>query len=401
MIQISERVRTLSPSATLAMSQLSSELKAQGVDVINMSVGEPDFNTPEFIKDAAERAIEENYSHYSPVSGYMSLRNAISSKLKRENGLDYPPSQIVVGNGAKQELCNTVLAVINPGDEVIIPVPAWVSYVEMVKLAGGVPVPVHAGVEQDFKISATQLESVITPRSRMIMFNSPSNPTGAVYTLAELESLAEVLRRHPDILVLSDEIYEHIIFTEPVPSIATLPRMKERTVIINGVSKAYAMTGWRIGYLAGPEEIVKAVSKLQGQYTSGASSIAQKAAEAAYNGPQECVEQMRQAFERRRNLIVKLASAVPGWEINSPQGAFYLFPKIEGCLGRRTPGGKLLESGSDYVMYLLEEANVACVDGEAFCAPGYMRLSYATSEETIREALTRIKAATEALVERE
>ena len=392
MNRISQRVATLSPSATLAMSQKSAELKAQGVDVINMSVGEPDFNTPDFIKEAACRAIEENYSRYSPVAGYLSLRQAICGKLRRENGLDFTPDCIVVGNGAKQELCNVILATINPGDEVIIPVPAWVSYVEMVKLAEGVAVPVHAGIEQDFKITASQLEAAITPRSRMIMLNSPSNPTGSIYSYDELKALAEVLERHPEIIVLTDDIYEHISFVDHVHSIAEFESLRDRTVIINGVSKAYAMTGWRIGYMAGPADIAKAVAKLQGQYTSGASSIAQKAAEAAYNGPQECVEDMRRAFERRRDLIVNLAAEIPGWVCNIPQGAFYLFPEVSAYIGKRY-GDVEIRSSGDYVMYILEHAHVACVDGDAFCAPGYMRLSYATSDDNIREAMRRIREA--------
>lgn len=399
MTWISQRVQSLSPSATLAMSQKSAELKAQGVDVINMSVGEPDFDTPDFIKEAAKDAIDRNFSRYTPVPGYMSLRKAVADKLKRENGMDFAPEQIVVGNGAKQELCNVILATVNPGDEVIIPVPAWVSYVEMVKLAEAKPVLVHAGVDQDFKIKPEQLEAAITPRSRMIMLNSPSNPTGSIYTYDELKGLAEVLGRHPGIIVLADEIYEHINFGGKVHSISEFAEVRDRTVIINGVSKAYAMTGWRIGYMAGPAEIAKAVTKLQGQYTSGASSIAQKAAEAAYTGPQECVETMRQAFERRRDLIVELARQIPGWIVNCPQGAFYLFPEISACIGRRTPAGKKLESGSDYVMYLLQEAHVACVDGAAFCAPGYMRLSYATSDDNIREAMRRIAEATARLTD--
>lgn len=393
MIQISNRVQSLSPSATLAMSQKSAELKAQGVDVINMSVGEPDFDTPDFIKEAAKTAIDENYSRYTPVAGYMSLRKAVADKLSRENGIDFAPEQIVVGNGAKQELCNVILATINPGDEVIIPVPAWVSYVEMVKLAEGVPVTVHAGVDQDFKITPEQLEKAITPRSKMIMLNSPSNPTGSIYTYEELKGLAEVLGRYPEIVVLADEIYEHINFGGKIHSISEFSEVRERTVIINGVSKAYAMTGWRIGYMAGPASIAKAVTKLQGQYTSGASSIAQKAAEAAYNGPQDCIESMRAAFERRRDLIVSLAREIPGWIVNCPQGAFYLFPEISAYIGKKTPDGKTIETGSDYVMYLLQEAHVACVDGAAFCAPGYMRLSYATSDDNIREAMRRISEA--------
>ena len=394
MLQISERILSLAPSATLAMSQKSAALKEAGVDVINMSVGEPDFHTPDHIKEAAKKAIEENYSRYSPVPGYLSLREAICAKLKSENGLDYKPSQIIVGNGAKQELCNVILACINPGDEVIIPTPAWVSYVEMVKLAEGKPVEVYAGLDQDFKISASQLEAAITPKTKMVLFNSPSNPTGSVYSRDELKALAAVLAKYPDIVILADEIYEHINFVGEVHSIAEFEEVKDRVVIINGVSKAYAMTGWRIGYMAGPEAIAKAVNKLQGQYTSGASSIAQKAAEAAYTGSQECVEDMRKAFERRRDLIVSLAKEIPGWVVNKPEGAFYLFPDVSYYVGKTLKGRKI-ESSGDYVMYLLEEAHVACVDGAAFCAPGYMRLSYATSDDNIREAMRRIREASQ------
>lgn len=390
---ISDRVNRLAVSATLAMSQKSAELRAQGVDVINMSVGEPDFDTPEFIKDAAKCAIDENYSRYTPVPGYMSLREAVCDKLRSENGMDFTPQSIVVGNGAKQELANALLATVNPGDEVVIPVPAWVSYVEMVKLAEGVPVLVHAGVDEDFKISPEQLEAAITERTRMVMFNSPCNPTGSVYSYEELAGLAEVLARHPQVLILSDEIYEHINFVGgDVHSMYEFESVRDRMIIVNGVSKAYAMTGWRIGYLAARPEIAKAVSKLQGQYTSGASSIAQKAAEAAYRGPQQCVEDMRVAFERRRDLIVKLAREIPGWKVNEPQGAFYLFPEVSGYIGKRY-GDREIRTSGDYTMYLLEEAHVACVDGEAFCAPGYMRLSYATSDDNIREAMRRIAEA--------
>lgn len=395
-MQISERVQNLAVSATLAMMQKGNELRAAGVDVIGLSAGEPDFNTPDFIKDAAKRAIDENYSHYSPVPGYESLRRAVCEKLKRENGLEYTPAQIVVGNGAKQELANTLLATVNPGDEVIIPVPAWVSYVELVKLSEGKAVLVNCTADNDFKMTADQLRAAITPKSRVLMLNSPCNPTGSVYTRAELEALAAVLAEHPDILVISDEIYEHINFSGGVASIASCEGMKDRTVIINGVSKAYAMTGWRIGYMAGPLPIAKAVSKLQGQYTSGASSIAQKAAEAAYTGPQECLSEMREAFQRRRDLICSLAKEVPGWKINVPQGAFYLFPDVTALVGKRA-GDREIKSSGDYVMYLLEEAHVACVDGAAFCAPGYIRLSYATSDDNIREAMRRIRVATEKL----
>lgn len=389
---ISDRIKNLAASATLAMSQKSAELKAAGVDVINMSVGEPDFDTPDFIKAAAKKAIDDNFSRYTPVPGYMSLRKAICESLKRNNSLDYKPEQIVVGNGAKQELTNVILALINPGDEVIIPTPAWVSYVEMVKLAEGKTVELAAGLENDFKITPEQLEKAITPKTRLLLLNSPCNPTGSVYSKDELKALAEVLKKYPDVTVMSDEIYEHINFVGGVTSIAANDWMKDRTVIINGVSKAYAMTGWRIGFMAGPLEVAKAVNKLQGQYTSGASSIAQKAAEAAYEGPQQCVEDMRKAFERRRDLIVSLAKEIQGWKVNVPHGAFYLFPDVTSYIGKKC-GDKEIKSSGDYVMYLLEEAHVACVDGEAFCAPGYMRLSYATSDDNIREAMRRIKEA--------
>lgn len=394
---ISERVNNLAASATLVMSQKSAELRAAGVDVINMSIGEPDFNTPEFIKEAAKEAIAANFSHYSPVPGYLSLREAICEKLERENGLHYTPAQIVVGNGAKQELCNALLATVNPGDEVVIPVPAWVSYVEMVKLAEGKPVLVYAGVDQDFKITPDQLEAAITERTRVVMFNSPSNPTGSVYTKEELAGITEVLERHPDVLILADDIYEHINYVGGAPSISQFESLKDRMIVVNGVSKAYAMTGWRIGYLAAPLEIAKACSKLQGQYTSGVSSIAQKAAEAAYRGPQDCVEEMRKAFERRRDLIVSLAKEIPGWIVNKPEGAFYLFPEVSSYIGKRY-GNQEIKTSGDYVLYLLEEAHVAAVDGDAFCAPGYLRLSYATSEENIREAMRRIRVASEKLL---
>lgn len=391
-MQISDRIKALSPSQTLAMSQKSNELKAQGVDVINLSVGEPDFNTPDHIKLAAKAAIDGNFTFYTPVPGYLSLREAICNKLRTENGLDFKPSQIVVGNGAKQALCNVILSIVNPDDEVIIPTPAWVSYVEMVKLAEGKNVLVNAGIEQDFKVTPAQLEAAITPRTRVVLLCSPSNPTGSVYTRDELQALVDVIARYPDITVISDEIYEHINFTGQFTSMASFPAIADRTVIINGVSKAYAMTGWRIGYMAGPEPIAKAVSKLQSQYTSGPSSIAQKAAEAAYNGPQECVEQMRLAFERRRDLVVELAKAIPGLEVNRPQGAFYLFPKCSSYFGKRC-GDRVINDAGDLAMYLLEEGHVATVDGAAFCCPGYIRLSYATSDDNIREAMRRIAEA--------
>ncbi len=392
MEHISQRVKSLAASATLAMSQKSAELKAQGIDVINLSVGEPDFPTPAHIKEAAKKAIDDNFTFYTPVAGYLSLRKAICEKLRKENGVDFTPEQIVVGNGAKQALCNVILAAINPGDEVIIPTPAWVSYVEMVKLADGKVVEVSAGIDRDFKITASQLEAAITPATRMVLLCTPSNPTGSVYTPEELASLVAVLAKHPDILVMADEIYEHINFGAEIKSLASFPEIADRTIVINGVSKAYAMTGWRIGYCAAPLWLAKAVNKLQGQYTSGASSIAQKAAEAAYTGSQECVEEMRQAFERRRNLVVELARSIPGLKVNKPQGAFYLFPDVSAFIGKKF-GDKLIATSGDLALYLLTEAHVATVDGAAFCAPGYIRLSYATSDDNLREALGRIATA--------
>ena len=389
---ISDRVQSLSPSQTLAMSQKSNELKAQGIDVINLSVGEPDFNTPDHIKEAAKQAIDNNFSFYTPVPGYMSLRKAIAAKLKNENGLDYAPEQIVVSGGAKQSLCNVILSVINPGDEVIIPTPAWVSYVEMVKLAEGTNVLVPASIEQDFKVTPEQLEAAITPKTRMVLICSPSNPTGSVYTKEELAALVEVLAKYPDVLVLADEIYEHINFTDSFTSLASFPEIADRTIIVNGVSKAYAMTGWRIGFIAAPLWVAKATNKLQSQYTSGASSIAQKAAEAAYVGPQDCIEEMRVAFQRRRDLVVSLAREIPGIKVNEPQGAFYLFPEVSSYFGKKY-GDRVINNAADLAMYLLEEGHVATVDGEAFCLPGYIRLSYATSDDNIREAMRRIKDA--------
>ena len=386
---ISDRVQSLSPSQTLAMSPKSNELKAQGIDVINLSVGEPDFNTPDHIKEAAKKAIDENYTFYTAVPGYLSLRKAIADKLKNENGLDYAPEQIVVSGGAKQSLCNVILSVINPGDEVIIPTPAWVSYVEMVKLAEGKNVLVPASIEQDFKVTPQQLEDAITPKTRMVLICSPSNPTGSVYTKEELQGLVNVLAKYPDILVLSDEIYEHINFTGSFTSLASFPEIADRTIIVNGVSKAYAMTGWRIGFIAAPLWVAKATNKLQSQYTSGASSVAQKAAEAAYTGSQACVEEMRVAFQRRRDLVVSLAREIPGIKVNEPQGAFYLFPEVSSYFGKKC-GDKVINNAADLAMYLLEEGHVATVDGEAFCLPGYIRLSYATSDDNIREAMKRI-----------
>jgi aspartate aminotransferase len=392
MAQLSNRLNRLAPSATLAMSQKSSEMKAQGIDVINMSVGEPDFNTPDDIKEAAKKAIDENWSRYSPVPGYADLRKAIVNKLKNENGLDYTINEILVSNGAKQSVCNTVMALVNDGEEVIIPAPYWVSYPQMVKLAGGEPVIVNAGFDQDFKMTPEQLEAAITPKTRMLILCSPSNPTGSVYSKEELAALAEVIKRHEDLFVLADEIYEHINYIGHHESIAQFPGMKERAIIVNGVSKAYAMTGWRIGYIAAPEWIVKGCNKLQGQYTSGPCSVSQKAAEAAYTLDQGCVEEMRQAFERRRDLIVKLASEIPDLEVNKPEGAFYLFPKCSSFYGKRC-GERMINNSNDLAMYLLEEGHVATVGGDAFGDPDCFRMSYATSDENICEAMRRIKEA--------
>ncbi|MDY3069837.1 MAG: pyridoxal phosphate-dependent aminotransferase [Parabacteroides sp.] len=392
MAKLSERLNRLSPSETLAMSQKSGELKAQGIDIINMSVGEPDFNTPDHIKEAAKKAVDDNYSRYSPVAGYPELRNAIVNKLKNENGLEFTAAQISCANGAKQSVCNTIMALVDCGDEVIIPAPYWVSYPEMVKMADGTPVIVTAGIEQDFKITPAQLEAAITPKTKLLILCSPSNPTGSVYSKEELEGLANVLAKHPQVYVIADEIYEHINYIGKHESIAQFEEIRDRVVIVNGVSKAYAMTGWRIGFIAGPEWIVKACNKLQGQYTSGPCSVSQKAAEVAYTGTQEPVKEMQKAFQRRRDLIVKLAKEVPGFEVNVPQGAFYLFPKCDAFFGKSNGERKIADS-DDLAMYLLEEAHVACVGGASFGAPECIRMSYATSDENIVEAIRRIKEA--------
>jgi aspartate aminotransferase len=397
MAQLSDRLNRLAPSATLAMSQKSNEMKAQGIDVINMSVGEPDFMTPEPIKQAGIKAIEDNYSKYSPVPGYLALRQAIVDKLARENHLTYTTKEVIVGTGGKQGVCNAILALVNPGDEVIIPAPYWVSYPQMVKLAGGTPVAVRTAFENDYKMTPEQLESAITPKTKMLIICSPSNPTGSVYTQAELEALAVVLRKHPEVFVLSDEIYEHINYVGFQASIAACEGMKERTIICNGVSKAYAMTGWRLGWVAAPEWIVKGMNKLQGQYTSGTCDVSQMAALAAYQGDQQCVEDMRKGFERRRDLIVKLAREIPGLKVNVPQGAFYLFPMCDAFFGKRC-GDTVINTSTDFSMYLLQEAHVATVAGDAFGEPNGFRMSYATSDDNIREALRRIKEVCASLI---
>ena len=390
MVQVSARIANLAASETLAMSQKSNELKAQGINVINLSVGEPDFFTPEHIKKAAKQAIDDNFSFYTPVPGYLSLRQAICGKLEKENGLNYKPEQIICSNGAKQAVCNALLAVVNPGDEVIIPAPCWVSYVEMVKLAEGVSRVIRTGIEQDFKINAAQLEAAITPKTRAIILCAPSNPTGSVYSKTELEALANILAKYPNIIIIADEIYEHINYVGKHESIAQFENIRDRVVIINGVSKAYAMTGWRLGWMAAPQWIASACNKLQGQYTSGPSSIAQKAAEAAYLGDQQCVVDMRNAFMRRRDLIVKLASEIEGFKVNKPEGAFYLFPECSYYIGK-SYNGKSIKTSADLAMFLLEEGHVACVGGLAFEAPDYIRFSYATSDENIIEAMRRVK----------
>ena len=389
---LSKRLMSLSESETLVMSQKSAELKAQGVDVINLSVGEPDFATPNHIKEAAKQAIDNNFSFYSPVTGFPDLRKAICEKLKKENNLTYTPDQIVCSNGAKQSICNVILAMVNDGDEVIIPAPYWVSYPEMVKLAEGIPVVVSAGIEQDFKITAAQLEEAITPKTKAVIMCSPSNPTGSVYSQTELKALADVLAKNPHVYVISDEIYEHINYIGKHESMAQFEELTDRMIIVNGVSKCYAMTGWRIGWMAAPKDIAKACAKLQGQYTSGPCSISQKAAQAAYEGGQDEAEIMRQAFERRKKLTFDLLSDIDGLEVNDPQGAFYLFPKCDSFFGKSFEG-RTIKDSSDLSIYLLEEGHVACVAGDAFGAPDNIRLSYATSDENLVEAVRRIKAA--------
>ena len=396
MNDLSNRLMSLSESETLVMSQKSAELKAQGIDVINLSVGEPDFATPDHIKEAAKKAIDDNFSFYSPVPGFMDLRKAICDKLNRENNLTYTPDQIVCSNGAKQSICNVILAIINKGDEVIIPAPYWVSYPEMVKLAEGTPVVISAGIDQDFKITASQLEDAITPKTKAVVLCSPSNPTGSVYSQSELKSLADVLAKHPHVYVISDEIYEHINYVGKHETIAQFDELTNQMIIVNGVSKCYAMTGWRIGWIAAPKAIASACSKLQGQYTSGPCSISQKASLEAYVGSQDEVKTMRQAFERRKKLTFDLLSNIEGLEVNDPQGAFYLFPQCSSYFGK-SYNGRVIKDSADMAIYLLEEGHVACVAGNAFGAPENIRLSYATSDENLVEAVKRIKEALEKL----
>lgn len=397
-MELSLRLKNMAESETLAMSQRSRELQAQGIDVINLSVGEPDFFTPDHIKTAAKAAIDADFSFYSPVPGYLSLRQAICAKLKRENNLDFDPAQIVCSNGAKQAVCNVLMSIIGPDDEVIVPAPYWVSYVEMVKLAEGTPMVVHTTIENGFKLTPAQLESAITPHTKALILCSPSNPTGSVYTHDELAALAAVLANCPNIITISDEIYEHINYIGRHESIAQFEAVRDRVAVVNGVSKAYAMTGWRLGWVAAPLWIAQACTKLQGQYTSGASSIAQKAAEAAYNGSQQCVVDMRDAFRRRRDLVLSLIAEIPGFRLDRPMGAFYVFPECKAFFGKTATDGRKIETATDLAMYLLDEAHVACVSGTAFGAPDFLRFSYATSDAKLSEAFARIKQALAKLV---
>lgn len=374
------------------MAAKARELKAQGIDIISLSLGEPDFNTPDFIKEAAKKAIDENYSTYPPVDGYVELKEAICRKFKRDNNLEYKPSQIVVSTGAKQSLYNIAQVMINDGDEVILPAPYWVSYFEIVKMAGGIPVEVPTTVETDFKITADQLEKAITPKTKMMWFSSPCNPSGSVYSRTELEALVKVLDKHPHIFVVSDEIYEHINFSGTFCSIASIPGMIDRTITVNGVAKAFAMTGWRIGYIGAPEFVAKACTKMQGQVTSGANSIAQRATIAAVEADPSVLNYMVEAFHKRRDLVVKLIQDIPGMKINVPEGAFYVFPDVSSFFGKTLKGTEI-KNADDLSLYLLEHANVATVTGDAFGNPDCIRLSYATSEEQLTEALKRIKEA--------
>jgi aspartate aminotransferase len=389
---LSERVLNMATSATLAMAAKARELRAEGKDIIGLSLGEPDFNTPDFVKQAAKEAIDQNYSSYSPVDGYADLKQAIINKFKRDNNLTYGPNGIVVSTGAKQSLANVAMAVINPGDEVILPAPYWVSYSEIVKLAEGVPVEVQTSIENDFKMTAKQLEDAITPKTKMLWYSSPCNPSGSVYSREELEAIAEVLRKHPEIIVVSDEIYEHINFGEGHTSIASIEGMFDRTVTVNGVSKAFAMTGWRIGYIGAPDWIARACNKIQGQITSGANCIAQRATIAALEAPVSSIQYMIDKFKERRDLVLSLLGEIEGFQLNVPEGAFYVFPNISSFFGKTIKGQKI-ENASEFALYLLEHANVATVTGEAFGNPNCIRISYAASEESLREAIGRIKAA--------
>lgn len=397
MENVSQRVSSLAISQTLEMSQKSRDLQAQGIDIINLSVGEPDFNTPQHIKEAAIKAIHDNYSHYSPVPGYPELLKAISGKLKRENNLDYTTDQIIVSNGAKHSLANVILSLVNKGDEVIVPAPYWVSYVELVKLAEGTNVIIETDIDSDFKITPEQLKNAISPKTKAMFLCSPSNPSGSLYSKNELEAIAKVVAESGvDMYILSDEIYEHINFVGKHESIAQFDFIRDRVILINGVSKGYAMTGWRIGYIAAPKWIAKACNKIQGQLTSGASSISQMASVAALNIETDNIKEMVAAFKRRRDLVVKLTKEIKGFKVNVPEGAFYLFPEVKSLFGK-SYNGKTIKDASDLALYILEEAHVATVTGDAFGSPDYLRFSYATSDEKLEEAIKRMKNAIEKL----
>jgi aspartate aminotransferase len=389
---LSQRVQKLAESETLAMARLGNELKEKGIDVINMSLGEPDFATPEFVKLAAKDAIDKNFSYYTPVPGYKDLQEAIAVKFKRDNNLPYRPSQIVVSTGAKQAIINVVMATVNPGDEVILPAPYWVSYSEMIQLNEGIVVELKTDYKSDFKISPEQLEEAITPKTKMFLFSNPSNPTGSMYTEKELRALGEVFKRHPHVLIVSDEIYEYITFEDKMFSMGSIPELFNRTVTVNGVSKGFAMTGWRLGYIGAPDDVAKACVKIQGQFTSGASSISQRAALAAVTADPSCVSDMRSAFKKRRDLLISLFKNIPHVNCNHPGGAFYLFPEISWYLGKKK-GDLVIKDSKDLCMYLLNAGHVAMTPGSAFGAPHYIRLSYATSEDKIREAVRRIQEA--------
>ena len=389
---LSERINNLAVSQTLAMAALARELKSQGKDIISLSLGEPDFNTPDFIKEAAKKAIDDNYSAYPPVEGYADLKEAICAKFKRDNNLNYTPTQIVVSTGAKQSLYNIAQVMLNDGDEVILPAPYWVSYFEIIKLSGGVPVEVPTSVESNFKITPAQLEAAITPKTKMMWFSSPCNPSGSVYSKEELEGLVEVLKKYPNIYVVSDEIYEHINYTGNYCSIGSIAGMENNVITVNGVAKAFAMTGWRIGYIGAPEFIAKACTKMQGQVTSGANTIAQRATKAAVEADPSAIKYMVDAFESRRGIVYQLLSEIPGFKLTMPEGAFYFFPDVSAYFGK-TLRGTEIKDANDFAMYLLAEANVATVTGDAFGNPNCIRLSYATSEEALREAIRRIKEA--------
>jgi aspartate aminotransferase len=389
---LSERINSLPISATLAMAAKARELKSQGIDVIGLSLGEPDFNTPDFIKDAAIQAVNDNYNSYSPVDGYADLKEAVCEKFKRDNNLDYKPSQVVVSTGAKQSIANVCMVLLNPGDEVLLPAPYWVSYSAIATLAEATPVIVPTGIEQNFKITPEQLDAAITPKTKLIMFNSPNNPSGTVYTEAEYRALAAVLEKYPNIFILSDEIYEHINYGVAVFSLAAIPSLYDRTITVNGLAKAFAMTGWRIGYIGAPEWIAKACNKMQGQITSGTNCIAQRAAITALKAPVSKIQYMVDEFKNRRQLIIDLLRAMDGFNVNEPDGAFYVFPDVSSFFGK-TLQGHTIANATDFALYLLEKAHVATVTGDAFGDPNCIRISYATSEDQIKKAMVRVAKA--------